>query len=363
MKPREAAARSKASAHRSHEHAFAKIILLCLTVIGALFVVYSFWHQHTERGQYNVSDTYIGENLSQSLDLKLAEKAKYSSAAIRSYQDLGTASGLHKQIFSFDVKTDGLTEYGLEVTPDKPAPPGGYPVIILLHGYSNPHRYSTELSYLGDTAFYARHGFAVFKPDLRGQGFSINQGKPDSAYYSMAYNTDVMSLISALRQTPQIDKRNINIWGHSMGAYIALRSAVLDKGIKNIFLLSGPVDSLEKMFSTYVPPSDENNTYALATRNEVFTKYGIPSGESQFWRDSSVFNFLPQIKAHVLIFVGLKDTVVPPEFSSDLDQALTKAKLSHQYFAYPDAGHSLTLQRDDIYAKTIAQLSKDNPGI
>jgi len=331
-------------------------ILLLPVVAGSAFIIYGFWHSHIERGQFGVSDTYLGENLAHSLDLKLAAKASYPSSPLTVAQDLGLVDGLHDQIFQYQVRDDNLTEYGLMVLPPTPEPAGGYPTVILLHGYVTPGRYKTDTAYLAESEFYASHGFLVVKPDLRGQGLSIDDGFADSAYYSMSYNTDVLSLISALRQTHYVDKTDINLWGHSMGAYLALRAAVLSKDVKNVILLSGPVDSLEEMYLTYIPPSDENNPYALATRNEVFAKYGTPADNRNFWYDASPINFLSNIKGSVQIHAGLEDALVSPKFSADLNDALNKTRVKHQYYVYPDGNHSLEAQRPDIYERSLQLL-------
>ncbi len=333
-------------------------VLLGLGIVAAaVFIVYNVRHEHLEAGQYSVSDTYPGENLNQSLDLKLAAKATYPSSALFPVRDLGTVDGLHQEVFGFKVNVDNLTEYGLMLTPPGQPPAQGYPALILLHGFSNPSRYSTAKAYLQDMEFYASHGFAVIKPDYRGQGLSIGQGHVDSAYYSMAYNDDVMSLITAVQKTSYIDKTNINLWGHSLGAYLALRAAVLAKNIKNVILLSGPVDSLKQMYLSYIPPSDELNPYALATRNEVFAKYGIPADTSRFWYDASPIHFVSWIKARIQIHVGLQDQVVPPQFSADLNAALGGAHISHQYYVYADGDHSLSAQRPLIWARSLQQLA------
>ena len=332
------------------------VAILIFAIAGAItYGAYTFWHQHIEAGQFKVSDTFLGENLRDSLDLKVAAKADYPSAPVELSQSLDNQGGVSHEHFSFLVKADGLKEYGLLTLPTAPKPVNGYPAIILLHGFSSPRDYDTDTFYLQDMEFYSQHGFAVFKPDYRGQGLSIKSGHPDSAYYSMVYNTDVMSLISALKQTAIIDKSNINIWAHSLGAYIGLRAAVLSPDIKNLILLSGPVDSLAKMYATYLPPSDAHDPYALATRNEVFSKYHTPNHD-QFWTDSSPIYLVTKIKAHLQIHVGLDDQVVPPEFSADLDKALTNAGIAHQYFRYPGGVHSLLAQRDLIWSRSLQLL-------
>ena len=348
--------KSKKTAPRRYHIHLMVIILLGVTGLAIIFLVYSSHHQHIEAGQLNVSDAYIGENPGHSLDLKLAAKASYPSTPIHVIKDSLTPAGLPEKEFSFDVKTDNLVEYGLMVLPSTPKPAKGYPVVVLLHGFASPADYLTNQAYLTDMEFYAQNGFAVIKPDFRGQGLSIGSGHPDSAYFSMVYNTDTLSLISSIKRTSYLDSSNISLWGHSMGAYIALRAAVLSHDIKNIILLASPVDSLTKMYLTYVPPSDSQDPYALLTRNEVFAKYHAPSYDSHFWYDASPINFLSQAKAYVQIHVATNDQTVPPEFSADLDAALTKDAIAHQYFVYADGRHSLLEDRTLIWQRSLALL-------
>jgi uncharacterized protein len=298
-----------------------------------------------------------GQSISRNLDLRIAAKNAYPSSPLTVVRVLGTSGGVRQEIISFTVPDDGLTEYGLAMLPATPIPAGGYPAIILCHGYVTPSKYLTTSSYLSDMNFYAQHGFVVINPDFRGQGLSLDQGRPDSAFYSMAYNTDVMSLISSLKKTNYINKSNINFWGFSMGAYIALRATVLSSDIKNLILLSGPVDSLSKMYLTYIPSSDENNLDALKTRQNMFSKYGIPVENTAFWKYASPINLLSRIKANVQINVGSLDQTVPPQFSADLNAALNKTRVKHQYYVYSDGEHSLEAQRGLIWQRSLQILS------
>jgi pimeloyl-ACP methyl ester carboxylesterase len=199
----------------------------------------------------------------------------------------------------------------------------------------------------------------VVKPDFRGQGLSLGHGEATSAYYSMDYNIDLMSLISALKQTNGIDKSNLNLWGHSMGAYIALRAAVMSKDIKNTILLSVPGGSIRQIYLSYVPPSDENNLTALKTRSDVFSKYGTPAENPGFWNKASPISYVSQMASKVQIHVGSEDRVVPPELSAGLDSALTQANKTHQYFVYDGADHGLASVRSLIWSRSLKLLTID----
>lgn len=330
-------------------------------LVSAAIYIVVFSSGHIQKGQLIPGETVSDIGFSRSLDLKIAAKNTYPSAPLLIVQNLGIANGIDQKVISFKVAADSLTEYGLMMLPAGQAPSHGWPTLLWLHGYENPQQYSTLADGLEDMVFYAQHGFAVIKPDYRGQGFSANAGVANSAYYSMAYNTDIMSLITAVKKTNYLDKDNISIWGHSMGAYIGLRAAALSPDIKNLILLSGPVASLKTMYLTYIPSSDVNNLNALKTRNQVFAKYGNPAQNSSFWNSASPINFVSKIKAHVQIHVGSLDQIVPPEFSADLDKALTKDHIVHDYYVYPDGVHSLAAQRGLIWPRTLQILKPSLP--
>jgi dipeptidyl aminopeptidase/acylaminoacyl peptidase len=329
-----------------------------LAFFGAGYLLISR-QSEMQTGQFIAGEE--GQPFNRSLDLRAAAKNVYPSSSLTVVRDLGASGGVDTKIISFKVPDDGLIEYGLMTLPASKAPKNGYPAIILCHGYESPSQYMTTENYIDDMDLYTQHGFAVIKPDYRGQGLSMAAGKPNSAFYSMDYNTDVMSLISALKKTSYIDKHDLNLFGHSMGAYIALRAAVLSPDIKSVILLSGPVDSLSKMYLTYIPSSDLNNLNALRTRNDVLDKYGIPAENSVFWKNASPITLVSRIKAHVQIHVGELDQVVPPEFSADLDKALSAQHISHQYYVYPDGEHSLSGQRTLIWGRSLQLLVPSGP--
>jgi dipeptidyl aminopeptidase/acylaminoacyl peptidase len=290
-----------------------------------------------------------------SLDLAVAKTATYSNGPITVIKDFGVSNNVHKELISFDVPKDGLSEYGLMTLPAN-QPDSKYPVIILCHGYASPQAYSTLETYLEDMSFYSRHGFAVIKPDLRGNGFSLADGTPDGAYYSMSYNTDVMSLIAAVKSTSYLDSSNLSLWGHSMGSYVALRAGVLSPDVKNVILLASPVGTPQNMYADYTAISDTNNQIAQEIRNDQLTAHGTPLSNPSFWNKTSPLNYLKGLKARVQIHVGTNDKIVPPKFSDDLDKALSAQHIPHQYFIYKGGQHGLVRQRTTIWDRSLQLL-------
>jgi dipeptidyl aminopeptidase/acylaminoacyl peptidase len=336
-------------------------------LIFALLLTFAWWlvglnyvnHRNLNGSTANTSPS--AQQYYRSLDLSLVRQAAFPSQSLHQLAQVNQSqnANVRQYIFSFGVPLDNLTEKGLLALPATPAPKGGYPVIILCHGYANPWSYSTEASYTPDVLFYASHGFAVIKPDFRGQGLSVPNGQPEGAYYSMAYNTDVLSLITAIKKTAYLNKNQINIWGHSMGAFVALRAAVTSKDIKNAILLSGPVGSFADMYNAYVAISDTQNATAANIRLDILDHYGTPYSDPAFWTKASPISYLADTSTRFQIHVGTDDRVVPPQFSADLDAALNGLKKSHDYYVYPGGNHGLMAERSYIWQRSLVSLQKN----
>jgi dipeptidyl aminopeptidase/acylaminoacyl peptidase len=332
-------------------------ILLLLILAGtATFYLYRGYHaQQVSKGVLADDEQFPlqSQDAYKNLDLKIAAKYHYDGGQIQKIRELGTANGVSISVISFKVPADNLTEYGLMTQPIAAKPAGGYPVLILCHGYATPSVYSTYNFYLGDMEEYSRAGFVVIKPDFRGQGLSLHSGTPDGAYYSMAYNTDLMSLIAGIKKTKYLDGSNLSLWGHSMGAYIALRAAVIDPEIKKVVLLSGPVGDIRDMYQSYVPISDFYNPVANSVKQSVLLRYGSPLTNRKFWDQTSPLSNADLIKAYVQIHVGSLDQTVPPRFSADLDKTLSAIHKPHGYFVYPQGNHGLYSERVQIYSRSL----------
>jgi uncharacterized protein len=339
-----------------------KIVLLVILTLALIGIVVMFTRLNYEIALADPENLITGRNESsnsyKSLDLGIASTATFTSKSLEVVKDLGVSRGVKHQIIKFNVEKDGLVEYGLLTLPTSSEPPNGYPVVILIHGYVTPLYYSTEEAYVGDMEYYSSRGYAVIKPDLRGQGLSIGAGSAEGAYYSMAYNTDVMSLIASVKQTKFLNKDKINIWGHSMGGYIALRASVLSPDIKNTIILSAPVGNIQEMFNAYVAISDTNNQTAGAIRASQLAKNGTPVSNPTYWDKTSPLNYLNNSKSYYQIHTGSADQIVPTQFSAELSAALNKANKPHEYFVYQGGDHGLLGLRNTIWSRSYYRLQQ-----
>lgn len=362
QKSKNPAPKKKLNAERKPSYAALALVICFAFYLAAGWFVVTRYYRTSSATEVSLASgqTFTGNDYRSSLDLRVAKKATYPSEKLISTEDLGTFNGVKRYIVKFKVGADKLEEYGLMSLPASDPPPGGYPVILLLHAYTFPAEYDTKTSYLADMDYYSQQGFAVIKPDLRGHGLSASVGQPEGANFSMAYITDLMSLIKSVKLTGYLNPKAINLWGHSMGAGLALKASVLSGDIKSAILLAGPVSDYTTMYESYIAPSDVNNPVAAGIKAKQLIKFGTPETNPGYWYYASPINYLKNSHTYFQIHVGSADQVVPASFSADLDSRLNSLHKKHGYFVHQGGDHNLGAFRETIWRESLPVLSRGN---
>ncbi|MGA2911426.1 MAG: DUF2079 domain-containing protein [Candidatus Levyibacteriota bacterium] len=278
----------------------------------------------------------------------------YSITALsnRSYQksDITVESNVPENgnftsyIISFTA--DGLKEYALMNIPNSPVPSGGFPVVVVDHGYIQPNQYSTTDSYKSETDYFANQGFLVLKPDYRGNG---NSEVTDAPLMRFAYPVDVLTLLSSLGNIPQANLHQVFLWSHSMGGEVTLE--VLE-AIKNKPSLTSdikgavfwaPVTDAVKWFSTNNLPKLPEAKITPYPYTQTFQILGTPESNPQLWQSLSPLNYLKNINVPILLQHGTGDTTVPYSWSVELNSDLVKLNKKVQFISYPNDTHNLPL--------------------
>jgi uncharacterized protein len=116
---------------------------------------------------------------------------------------------------------------------------GAFPTVILISG-SGPQNRDWDFDWNGEYLMgrrvandLATSGIAVFRYDDRGVGQSTGEGED-----IRELSQDVACILERLRKNPAIGK--IGLCGHSLGAEVALRTAVDCPSIEFLILLSSP---------------------------------------------------------------------------------------------------------------------------
>lgn len=323
-----------------------KLIVLPILIL-LLLVVWVVLNKDKGTPMTSVIEENLGglieEKDTHPLQIEQMRKKEYPGSEIVLEQTLSAGSNYDRYIASY--KSDGLKIFGLLTVPRGEPPEGGFPAVIFNHGYIQPEIYSTTEKYVAYQDGFARNGYVTFKSDYRGHGNS--EGKPEGAYYSTAYTTDVLNAVSSVKKLASVNPGKMGMWGHSMGGHITLRSMVVTKDIKAGVIWGGVVASYQNMAEnwrrtrTWRPSTRETESFR-PTRQQLIDKYGDWNANPDFWNSISPINFVKDVSGPIQLDHGLNDESVPWEFSESLNKALTEANKTVEYYTYPGANHNLS---------------------
>ncbi|HXF68310.1 MAG TPA: alpha/beta fold hydrolase [Thermoflexus sp.] len=254
------------------------------------------------------------------LTVEALRRRAYGGGSIEIQQVLAVTPAFTRTLFTYP--SDGLTIYGFMNIPRGHGP---FPVVIVLHGYVDPQRYST-LAYTTRYAdAFARAGFLVLHPNYRNYPPSDEGPNP----FRVGYAIDVLNLIALLPTLSWAQPDAVALFGHSMGGGIALRVLVVRPEAVKAAALYGSMSADErKNFERILQWSG-----GRAGREEL----GVPMEALQ--RISPVF-YLQDITAPIQIHHGAADTTVPPEWSRELYERLQALGKPVEWFEYPGQPHT-----------------------
>jgi dipeptidyl aminopeptidase/acylaminoacyl peptidase len=267
-------------------------------------------------------------------------------------QTLQPAPNYNRYIASY--RSEGLKIYALLTVPVGEPPATGWPVIIFTHGYIPPQEYRPTERYEAYLDSFAAHGYLVLRPDLRGHGNS--EGVANGAYGHPDYTIDILNAIASVKQFGEADPNRIGIWGHSMGAYLALRAMVVTPDIKAGVLWSGVVASYEDLLSIWSLGAGIGLIPESAQRwgSELLAEIGTPEENPLFWSSISSNSYVADLSGPIQLHHGGGDLVVPLAFSNFLLQDIRSAGGAVEAFTYPGDDHSLTASFDTAMARSLA---------
>jgi uncharacterized protein len=269
---------------------------------------------------------------------------KYPGSDLAIESTLPGGPGYNRYIVSY--VSDGLRLYGLLTVPTGTKPPGGWPILIINHGYIPPAEYSTTASYARIDGLVAQSGYIIFKPDYRGHGAS--PGNPCQIYICPDYLTDSLNALASVQLYPDANPDKVGVWGHSMGGNITLHELVVSPAVKAAVIMAGVVGSYgdvldwwnARVASGVLTTKNDQQTQKLV--EELVRVHGTPQSNPTYWDPMDPTKFIGDVQAPVLIQVGSVDTVVPPQFSRNLAAQLQVAGKNVALHEYPGADHNLS---------------------
>jgi dipeptidyl aminopeptidase/acylaminoacyl peptidase len=216
----------------------------------------------------------------------------------------------------------------------RPAGPGPFPLMILLHGHTFESIGGAESVVPEAEAFASDLCYAGLAVSLPGYGATE---VPPGLDPKITLNV-VLDAVSLVKKLPWIDSKRVYLYGFSRGAFFAALLANRLAGIEGMVLHSGAYD-LNRFyqdtlwFRSLLNPSGEQNPKLISILPEVTT-----------WH------------APTLVLHGEKDALVSVQQANLLRDSLETAKKPYRFVLYPNNGHRLPLK--DVRKKATAFLEE-----
>ena len=247
-------------------------------------------------------------------------------------------------------KSGELKISGIMNVPKGPYPDGGFPLLILNHGYIDPVVYTNGRGLRREQDYLVKQGFVVIHPDYRNHASSDKDPEADFNF-RLGYVEDVINVVEALEKAELgfVNTKRAGMLGHSMGGGVTMNAVVVKPDLIKAAILYAPVSSnYADNFDRWTRP--DSNRRVLAEK--VIATYGDPVSNPKFWDNISVGNFFSRVNIPIKIFHGTKDESVPLEWSKVTETKLKQAGKSVELVIYENEPHEFGLKWTDFMQQT-----------
>lgn len=300
------------------------IIAVFILSVGGLFILLrdnksSLVTETTPQDKSQTEDKESDHSLESTVGgsnsfIEVLRKRQFKGEKISVENTIEDHSNFTQYLISYP--SDTMKIYGVMNVPNGNGP---FPVIILNHGYYNPSSFKSGDGTQNMANILASNGYLTLASDYRGHGNSENDSGRRGGHRP-EYAIDVLNLIASVNSIPQADKKNIGMWGHSMGGEVSLRAIEATDKVKAVVL--------------WAPTSgNAGDNHAFYNGNDSPTADPALEGVSPI-------NYIKYITSPISIHQGSEDTEVNPDWSKELKEALEKQDKIVEYFEYPGEDHN-----------------------
>lgn len=226
---------------------------------------------------------------------------------------------------------------GVLNVPTGRAPAGGWPAVVLAHGYIDPAIYVRGQGMTRERGFLAERGFVALHVDYRNHAESTDDPRIETAV-RLGYSADVVAAARALADSRdvRVDPDRIALFGRSMGGGVMLKALAAEPGLFSAGTGWASVSSLEaENFVQFQRPDAPLAELRASYRG----RHGLPAEDPEFWRGVSSRPAFDQITEPVLLVHGRFDDTCPPQWARASQRALTAAGVDSTLEWYDD-GHA-----------------------
>jgi len=240
------------------------------------------------------------------------------------------------ELLSFPTSDGAETLHAAIYKPDpKIHGPGPYPLVCAVYGGPHVQRVNRSWSQCSDMRAQRLRslGFCVVKCDNRGssrRGLSF-----ESAISRRLGRFEVLDQVAAVRQLIVrgiADASRVGIYGWSYGGYLSAMCLCRAPDVFHVAVAGAPVTSWDGYDTHYTE------------------RYmGLPTDNAAGYRESAVFDHIPNMRGRLMIVHGLIDENVHFRHTTRLINKLIAAGKDYDLLIFPDERHSPRRLRDRIY--------------
>jgi dienelactone hydrolase len=240
------------------------------------------------------------------------------------------------ELLSFPTSDGSETLHAALYRPDPSRHgPGPYPLVCAVYGGPHVQRVNRSWSQCADMRAQRLRslGFCVVKCDNRG---SSRRGMVfESSIARRLGRLEVLDQVATVRHLTLrgiVDPTRVGIYGWSYGGYLSAMCLCRAPDVFHVAVAGAPVTSWDGYDTHYTE------------------RYmGLPSENSSGYRESAVFDHVPNMRGKLMIVHGLIDENVHFRHTARLINRLIGAGKDYDLLIFPDERHSPRRLRDRIY--------------
>jgi dipeptidyl aminopeptidase/acylaminoacyl peptidase len=240
---------------------------------------------------------------------------------------------------------------GVLNVPTGQPPRGGFPAVVLAHGYIDPAFYVTGQGMTRERGFLAERGYVALHVDYRNHAASDDDPANDRNT-RLGYVEDVVAAAEVVRSLREVDDDRVFLMGRSMGGGVALRTLTTFPGVYDGAVAWASVSSREPENVRQFIGDDPEDAPVL---DELERRHGLPGqpGSQRFWRGVSARTFFDRVEDPVLLVHGGSDDTCPPRWARESYRALRDAGAPARLAWYPTEEHAFGPRFEDAMRRSI----------
>ena len=231
---------------------------------------------------------------------------------------------------------DGLELPGFYYLPQTPAPEGGYPCILYVHGGpASQIRPDFDLRF----QYFLGRGYAILAPNVRGSsGYGREYTALDEVEKRPDSVRDLEYAVKWLKSRDELDPARIAIYGRSYGGFMVLAAMT---AYPDLFKAGIDVVGI----SNWVTFLERTSAYRRKHREK---EYGSLERDRELLASISPVHKLHLISAPLLVLAGDNDPRVPVSESERVAAKVAQAGGVVEFVHYADEGHKFSKLKNRI---------------